>query len=130
MLEAQLDEPDYLNRYTYYDIQTGWFYSQIGQNARLAPWLKSDFGESDLNSIVFGLEVLVRARYCFVQGDYRKALGMMEKHTNKYGLDGFLFGKIGRLLMTAGCFYALKDIPGAIRALEEAYTLSVPNGQE
>jgi LuxR family maltose regulon positive regulatory protein len=127
-LEAQLEEANYLNRYTYYDIQTGWFYSQIDQNARLAPWLKNDFGESDLNSIAFGLEVLIRARYFFVQGDHRKALEVMENHTSKYGLGGFLFGTIGRLIMKSGCLYALKDVPGSMRALEEAYALSVPNG--
>jgi LuxR family maltose regulon positive regulatory protein len=128
LLEAQLGEPNYMNRYTYYDIQTGWFYSQIDQNARLAPWLKNDFEESDLNSIAFGLEVLIRSRYFFVQGDFRKALEVMEKHTNKYGLSGFLFGKIGRLIMKSGCLYALKDLPASMRALEEAYALSVPNG--
>jgi LuxR family maltose regulon positive regulatory protein len=128
LLEAQLGEKEYLNRYTYYDIQTGWFYSQIDQNARLAPWLKTDFGESDLNSIAFGLEVLIRARYFFVRGDHRKALGVMENHTSKYGLGGFLFGTIGRLIMKSGCLYALKDITGSMRALEEAYALSAPNG--
>jgi LuxR family maltose regulon positive regulatory protein len=128
ILEAQLGERTYLNRHTYYDIQTGWFYSQIGQNARLAPWLKSEFGESDLNSTAFGLEVLIRARYFFVQGDYRKALEVMEKHTHKYGLGGFLFGTIGGLLMKSGCLYALKDLAGAMHALEDAYALSVPNG--
>ncbi|GHV76052.1 hypothetical protein AGMMS49942_08730 [Spirochaetia bacterium] len=128
ILESQLEEKNYLNRYTYYDIQTGWFYAQIGQNARLAPWLKNDFGESDLNPIAFGLEVLIRSRYFFVQGDYRKALEVMEKHTSKYGLGGFLFGTIGRLLMKSGCLYALRDLAGAMHALEDAYALSAPNG--
>jgi LuxR family maltose regulon positive regulatory protein len=129
-LEAQLEEPNYLNRYIYYDIHTGWFSSHIGQPARLAPWLKNDFIESDLNSLTFGLEVLIRGIYHYARGDYRKAVWVMEKYTNKYGLNGFLIGKIGRLVMKAICLHALKDIPGAIRALEEAYTLAVPTGMD
>jgi LuxR family maltose regulon positive regulatory protein len=128
ILEAQLEEPNYLNRYIYYDIHTGWFYSHIGQPARLAAWLKNDFIESDLNSLTFGLEILIRGKYHYVRGDYRKAVWVMEKYTNKYGLSGFLFGKLGYLIMKAICLHALKDIPGAIRSLEEAYALAVPIG--
>jgi LuxR family maltose regulon positive regulatory protein len=127
-LEDRLEEPDYLNRYIYYDIYTGWFYSHIGQPARLAPWLKNDFIESDLNSLTFGLEVLVRGKYHYARGNYRKAVWVMEKYTNKYGLSGFLFGKIGRLVMKALCLHVLKDTSGAIRALEEAYALAGPAG--
>ncbi|MDR1596464.1 MAG: LuxR C-terminal-related transcriptional regulator [Treponema sp.] len=127
ILEAQLEEPDYVNRYIYYDIHTGWFYSHIGQPDRLASWLKNDFVESDLSSLSFGLEVMVRGKYHYVRGDYRKAVWVIEKYKSKYGLSGFLFGKLAHLIMKAICLNALKDIPGAIRALEKAYALALPN---
>jgi LuxR family maltose regulon positive regulatory protein len=45
-----------------------------------------------------------------------------------YSYGGFLFGKITLKLLEALCRYHIKDIPGAIAALEAAYELESPNG--
>jgi LuxR family maltose regulon positive regulatory protein len=126
--EALLDEKLYLNRYIYHDIQTGWFYSQIGQAGRIASWLKNDFEESDLNSIAFGLELLVRAKYHYARGDYAMAMKVVKSDAGKYSLGGFLLGRIGQLLVEALCLYGLQDFAGVVRTLEEAYALALPNG--
>jgi LuxR family maltose regulon positive regulatory protein len=126
--EALLDEELYLNRYIYYDIQTGWFYSQIGQSGRIASWIKNDFEESDLNSIAFGLELLVRAKYHYARGDYAMAMEVVKSDAGKYSLGGFLLGRIGQLLVEALCLYGLQDLAGMKRTLEEAYSLALPNG--
>jgi LuxR family maltose regulon positive regulatory protein len=126
--EALLDEQLYLNRYIYYDIQVGWFYSQIGQDGRIAPWLKSDFVENDLNSIASGLDILVRSKYYYARGEYAKAMEVIKKDSGKYSLGGFLLGKLAQRIMEAACLYAMKDIPQAMRVLEEAYNLALPNG--
>jgi LuxR family maltose regulon positive regulatory protein len=126
--EALLDEKLYLNRYIYYDLQTGWFYSQIGQLDRMASWIKNSFEESDLNSIAFGLELLVRAKYYYARRDYVGAMEVVKSNAGKYSLGGFLMGRIGQLVTEALCLYGLHDSAGAVRALEEAYTLALPNG--
>jgi LuxR family maltose regulon positive regulatory protein len=126
--EALLDEQLYLNRYIYYDMQNEWLYAQIGQPGLMAPWIKSDFGESDLSSIVFGLEILARAKYHFARGDYGTAAGLIKNDPGKYSLGGFLLGRIEQLIMEALCSHGMKDSAAAIQALEEAYTLALPNG--
>jgi LuxR family maltose regulon positive regulatory protein len=126
--EALLDEELYLNRYIYYDIQVGWFYSQIGQTGRIAPWLKNDPAENDFNSIASGLDILVRSKYYHARGEYAKAVEVIKRDSGKYSLGGFLLGRLAQRIMEAVCLHAMKDVPGAVRALEEAYALALPNG--
>jgi LuxR family maltose regulon positive regulatory protein len=126
--EALLGEPWYLNRSIYYDIQMGWLYSKIGQADRVAPWLKSEVDESDLNSIASGLNILVRANYYYARGEYGKALRIIQKDTGTYSLGGFLLGRIEECVLEAMCLYAMKDTPGAMLVLEDAYSLALPNG--
>jgi LuxR family maltose regulon positive regulatory protein len=126
--KALLNEQLYMNRSLYYDIQTGWFYSHIGQTGQIAPWLKNDFDENDLNSIASGLDTLVRAKYYYARGDYAKAMNVLRKDTGKYSLGGFLLGKIERRILEAICLYAMEDVAEAELALEDAYSLALPNG--
>jgi LuxR family maltose regulon positive regulatory protein len=128
LVEAQLSQKDYLNRDTYYDIVTSWFYLQLGQTGKVASWLKNDFEESDLNSLVYGLETMVRTKYHFYQGRYQAALAAMTNQRGIYSYGGFLFGKIFFKLLESMCRYRVKDISGAISALEAAYELASPNG--
>jgi LuxR family maltose regulon positive regulatory protein len=128
--EALLGEQLYLNRSIYYDIQTGWLYSHIGQAGRVAPWLKNEFDESDLNSIASGLDILVREGYYYAGGEHARAIAAIRKDKGKYSLGGFLLGQIEERILEALCLYALKDTGGAVRALEDAYSLALPNGFE
>jgi LuxR family maltose regulon positive regulatory protein len=128
LLEAQLSQKDYFNRYTYYDIVTGGFYLRLGQTGKLAPWLINDFEESDLNSLAYGLETMIRIKYHFYQKRYPAALALITNQKGIYGYSGYLFGKIAFNLMEALCHYRMKDISGAALALEAAYELESPNG--
>ncbi|MDR1174719.1 MAG: helix-turn-helix transcriptional regulator [Treponema sp.] len=128
LLEAQLSQKDYFNRDTYYDIVTGGFYIRLRQSERIASWLKNDFEESDLNSLAYGLETMVRIKYHFYQKRYTAALALMTNQKGIYGYSGYLFGKISFKFMEALCLYRIKDIPGAVEALEAAYELESPNG--
>jgi LuxR family maltose regulon positive regulatory protein len=128
LLEAQLSEKEYLNRYTYHDLVMGWFYLQTGQRGRIASWLKSDFEESDLSSLNYGLEALIRAKYHYFEGRYQAAMAAMTSQKGSYSYGNLLFGKISFRSMESLCCYRLNDIPGAIRALEAAWELSAPSG--
>jgi LuxR family maltose regulon positive regulatory protein len=125
--EAQLELTCYLNRFTYYDIITGWFYVQTGALDKLAPWLKDDFEESDLNSINYGLEIVVKAKYHFAEKHYPAALAVLKHREKKYGIWAFVMGKIVILALEAVCHYQLHDKEAAYRTLEEAYNLAEPN---
>jgi LuxR family maltose regulon positive regulatory protein len=122
-----LDEQRYPTRFTNYDILTGWYYAHVGQTDKLAPWLKNDFEESDLNSIVFGLEILVKAKYHFAERRYPAVLAVLESQGARSGRWDFVLGKIEKKVLEAVCRYHLREKEATIAALEEAYRLALPN---
>ena len=124
-LETQLGEDLYMNRYFYHDIVSGWYYIQTGREEKIAPWLKSDYEESELNNIAQGLEKLVKAKYYFSEKRYPAALAVIE---NRGETELILFGDIEMKVLEAVCRYRQSDRAGAFRALGEAYRLAVPAG--
>jgi LuxR family maltose regulon positive regulatory protein len=130
-LEAQLDKVYYVNRFTFFDIVTGSYYSRIGLMGRVARWLKNDFAGSDLNSMNLAQEVLVKARCHITEGRYPAAfaaLSIIENRNNAYDAGDFLFGRVIMKTLEAVCRYRIRDKNGAFAALEKAYRLAVPNG--
>ncbi|MDR0525156.1 MAG: LuxR C-terminal-related transcriptional regulator [Spirochaetaceae bacterium] len=130
-LTAQLDMPKYLNRQVLYDIIIGWYYAQIGRFCLLPEWLTNEFEASDLNSLVHGMETLVKLKYLLSEKRYPAVLAALENQTNRFGLHAFLFGKILIPAMEAVCWYQLRGKEGRPKAfalLETAYTLAAPNG--
>jgi LuxR family maltose regulon positive regulatory protein len=126
-LEAQLNEQDYPTRYTHHEIVTGWYYAHTGQGDKLVPWLKNDFEESDLNSIVFGMEVLVKAKYHFAERRYAAALAALENRGARSSLWNFVLGRLEQKILEAACRCQLREKEAALAALEEAYRLALPN---
>jgi LuxR family maltose regulon positive regulatory protein len=126
-MEAQLEKPQYFNRFAYHDIANGWYFTQIGQTEKLAPWLKNDFEESDLNSMSHGMEILVKAKYHFAEKRYPAALAALENRDKKYEAGDFVIGMIEIYALKALCLYHLRDRKAAFAVLEEAYKLSRPN---
>jgi LuxR family maltose regulon positive regulatory protein len=126
-LEAQLEEQRYMTRFICHDIVMGWYYAHTGQEARMASWLKNDFEESGLNSLVFGLEVVVKAKHHFAERRYPAALAALENRENRSGLWNFVLGRIEKKVLEAVCRYQLREREAAFAALEEAYRLAHPN---
>jgi LuxR family maltose regulon positive regulatory protein len=126
-LEAQLDTVHYFNRFTYHDIVTGWYYAQLGQTGKVAPWLKNDFEESDLNSMSHGLEILVKAKYLFAEKRYPAVLAALEGQEKKYDAGDFVMGMLEIHTLKALCHYYLRNREAAFATLEEAYKLAHPN---
>jgi LuxR family maltose regulon positive regulatory protein len=120
------EKPYYLNRFIQYDIVEGWFVLQLGFMDRLAAWLKNDFEESDLNSLVNGMEILIKAKYHFVEKRYAAALAALESRKDIEG--SIVLGRIENLALMAVCRYSSHDQEGAYAALAEAYALARPNG--
>jgi LuxR family maltose regulon positive regulatory protein len=126
-IEAQRDKQDYPTRFINHDIVTGWYYAHIGQTEKLASWLKNDFEESDLNSIVFGMEIMVKAKYHFSEKRFSAALAVLESRETKNNPWAFVLGKIEMKALEALCRFRLKDKDGAFTALAEAFRLASPN---
>jgi LuxR family maltose regulon positive regulatory protein len=129
-LEALLDEVHYVNRFTYHDVATGWYYAQIGQTDKVASWLKNDFEGSDLNSMNLGLEVLVKAKCHLNEKRYPAALAAlaaMETRNNQYDAGDFILGRISMKALEAVCRYHIKEKQAAFAALKEAWSLANQN---
>jgi LuxR family maltose regulon positive regulatory protein len=124
-LKSQLDNVEFLGGYTLYDIASGWFFAHIRQLDRVAGWLKSDFEKSDLNTLLYGLEKLVQAKCFLAEKNYYAALASLEGQDGRYGLEAFLIGKVEVTALRAVCKYNSGDRTGAIRALTQAYNISV-----
>jgi LuxR family maltose regulon positive regulatory protein len=127
-IDAQLNQAEYLHRYTYHAIVMGWFYVQIGQPDKLASWLRNEFEESDLNSLIHGFEILVKARYLLVEKRYPAAIAALEGGEGEYGPARYIIGRVETLALKAVCRYQLRDKAGAYAVLREAWELSLPNG--
>jgi LuxR family maltose regulon positive regulatory protein len=128
LLDAQLEVPEYLNRYIFHDIMLGWFYAQIGRAEKIAPWLKEEFEERELSSFMLGTESVVRTKWYISGKQYALALASLESRENRFGLEVFLFGRTLIKILEAICRYHLGEKQEALRALEAAYRLAQPNG--
>ena len=124
-LEAELEEPFFPNRFSYYDIVSGWYYIQTGRKDQAAPWIKSDYSESDLNSGAQGLENLVKVKYYIAEKRYPAALAALECRGN---MEPLLLGDIELKVLESICHYRLLNRKKAIMLLGEAYSLAAPAG--
>jgi LuxR family maltose regulon positive regulatory protein len=133
-LDAQLEYAGFLNRYTLYDIETGWFYAQIGQTGKIASWLKNDFEESELNTTFHGFEILVKAKCSFAEKRYQAVLktisfpmGSSSPQGRIYGLGKFLLGRLEMTVLRAVTLHALGEKEKALAALEDAWDMAASN---
>jgi LuxR family maltose regulon positive regulatory protein len=127
-IDACLEQPAFINRGIYHDLVTGIFYLQTGRPKKIAAWLKSEFEESDFNSLVHGLEMLIKAKYHLAEKRYPAVLVDLERRGSKYGPGAFVLGKLEAKVLEAVCRYRMDDTAGALRDMEAAWELAKDNG--
>jgi LuxR family maltose regulon positive regulatory protein len=126
-MEAQLEIPEYLNRYTLHDIIMGRFYTRLGLTEKIAPWLRTENEEGELNVLFRNFDTLVKARYLFAEKNYPLVLTALEEEKTRGDLGSFLLGFLEMAALEAITRYQLGDREGAFRALQGAYEAAVPN---
>jgi LuxR family maltose regulon positive regulatory protein len=126
-MDERLRNQDFFNRYMLLDIAKGWFYAHIGQTDRAASWLKNEFEESDLNTLINTQEILVKAKCFFAEKRYPAALAFLKDFRDHSGSGSFLLGMLEMKALEAVCLYYNKKQGLAFAALEEAYELSRSN---
>jgi LuxR family maltose regulon positive regulatory protein len=129
-LEAQLEIPDYLNRYTIHDIGMGRFYAQIGLTGKIAPWIRNEYEEGDLNALFHNFNVLVRAWCLFAEKDYAAAAAALSREEDRRYLESFLLGKLEITILEAAIRFHQGDEPGALALLKSAWEMAAPNSLE
>jgi LuxR family maltose regulon positive regulatory protein len=118
-IAAQRKQEHYSGRFTRCDIIMGWYYIQMGEPEKIAPWLKNDFEDSDLNNRGRGLEILVKSKYHLCKKNYPAALATLSGRKDFEG--GLLLGKLETLALRAVCLYVGRDREGALGCLQELY---------
>jgi LuxR family maltose regulon positive regulatory protein len=141
-LDAQLENLRFLNRYILHDIETGWFYAQIGQTEKIASWLKNDFEESELNTMFHGFETLVKAKCSFAEKRYEAVLRTLSSPQRGslpgdpknppfggggYGLEEVLLGRLEMTVLKAAAFHKLGEKEKALAAFEDAWDMAASN---
>ena len=126
-METQLDIADYINRYVIHEIMTGWFYAHIGETERMAPWLKNDYEESDLNLMFHNYETMVKAKYLFAEKKYKEALNFIEKKGVREGLVYFHLGMLEITVLKAAIQSRMGKEGAAIKTLKAAYEMASSN---
>jgi LuxR family maltose regulon positive regulatory protein len=126
-LEAQLEIEEYINRFIYHDIITGWYYIQTGEPEKLASWLRNDIEEDELNTIFPSIDILVKAKYAFVKNQYEKIITILRRGESKNGIGSYLLGKLELKLLEGAAKYRQGENEEAFEALEAAWEMASPN---
>ncbi|MDR2630988.1 MAG: LuxR C-terminal-related transcriptional regulator [Spirochaetaceae bacterium] len=127
LLEAQLQVPEYTNRFLHYDVVSGWFYAHIGKTGKIASWILEGPAEGEENFLAESPEVLVRIKGHIAEKQYAAALAVLEEAQTSYGLGAFLLGKLEMKVLEAVCLHYDEKPEAALAALEAAYGLAMPN---
>jgi LuxR family maltose regulon positive regulatory protein len=122
-----LEKPDFLNRQTHYDVKVGWIRIQLGCPDLIAPWLKNDFEASDLSSLVYGVEALVKAKYHFIMREYPAALAVLKDQENRDRLWSYVIGRVEIKVLEAVCYYKMGSRKEALACLDAAWEEAAPN---
>jgi LuxR family maltose regulon positive regulatory protein len=126
-LEQQLEYHGFSNRHLLYDIETGWFYAMIGEQQRVASWLKSKNWMSGAVAPLDGFSDYTRSKFYLADKDYSALQAFLDSRDNGAGVSKYLFGQICIKANSAVCNYQLGNKEQALSCLLEAYELASPN---
>ncbi|MDR2103674.1 MAG: hypothetical protein LBP42_06195, partial [Treponema sp.] len=126
-MEALLENSEYLNRYNIHDITMGRFYTRLGLTGKIAPWLRTEHGEEELNLLFRGFDTLVKIRCLFNERDYPAALRLLEQDQVRSDPGSLLLGMLEMTTLEAVIRHLLGDRDGAFRALKRAYDAACPH---
>jgi len=123
-MRDQLNNPDFWSRQTYYDLDTGLFYAQIGLPEMVPTWFIMDEREQALKVRVPARELVVSAKYYIASKEYEQALTMLCAMTPREPQERFLFGELILSLLMAVAKIKNGDVAGALVDFEKAWQLS------
>jgi LuxR family maltose regulon positive regulatory protein len=127
-LDSQLAITEYLNRYTIHDIIMGRLYARLDLPEQIAPWLKAEPAQGDLNALSRSFDNLIKARCLLTGKDYAGVLRTLEEERAGGGLAEFLLGMLEITVLEAVACHLLGDQEGAAAALGRAYEAAHPHG--
>jgi LuxR family maltose regulon positive regulatory protein len=127
-VEAQLEIPEFFNSHAIHDVVMGRFYIRIGLVEKVAPWLREPVEEAELNGMIRGFDVLIKARCFFAEKNYPAMLQVLEEEAVRGDLGAFILGKLEIMALEAAARYHLGETETALDILEAAYLTAAPQG--
>jgi len=123
-IKANLENPDYFNRYVDYDITLCWYYCALGLPEKIPEWLKDNFSFYAYTSFIENYANQMKARYFNMTRNYSPLLSYIKDMRQR---ESYLFGRVEMLAIEACVHYKMKNREGACATLEEAYNTASPN---
>ena len=123
-MKSHLDEDQYINRFTNYDISASWYLCIIGLPEEIPDWLKENFSPYGHASFIENFANIMKAWFCFLTRNYPPLLSYIKEMKKR---ESFLFGRIEMLAMEACVYYRMKEKKQSFAALYEAYKIASPN---
>jgi LuxR family maltose regulon positive regulatory protein len=127
-LTTRMEKGEYITRYNIHDMLMGRFYICLGLVEKIAPWLRLERGEEELNVLSRGFDTLARVRYLIIEKNCPVALQILEEEQARGDLGSFLFGFLEMTVLEAVTRHQLGDREGALEALKKAYDAGLPHG--
>ncbi|MCL2151688.1 MAG: LuxR C-terminal-related transcriptional regulator [Oscillospiraceae bacterium] len=123
-MEALLEENDFYNRFSIYDIVLGWYYYAMRRPEKIPSWLKGKFTPYSLTNLLDNFSNQIKARYYYMAKKYSVLLNYIKEQGQ---LESTLYGRIEMLAMEACVFYQMKDKKASYSTLLAAYEIASPN---
>jgi LuxR family maltose regulon positive regulatory protein len=117
---------DYQNRFIYDDLFRSWHYAHIGDSSKVAAWLRRETDQSELNSLIRGIDLIISAKYFYMEKNYASALAMLDASRSTAG--SFVFGRIEAEVLASLCLYKSGSRQEAYEALKKAWEAAAPGG--
>jgi LuxR family maltose regulon positive regulatory protein len=123
-MEALLEENEYYNRFSIYDIVLGWYYYVLRRPEKIPGWLKGKFTPYSPTNLLDNFSNQIKARYYYLSKKYSVLLAYLEEQKQQ---ESMLYGRVELLAMEACARYQMKDRAGAFAALFGAFEVASPN---
>jgi len=122
--KALLDETEYHNRFTDYDLTLSWYFCFLGMPERTSDWLQENFAPYSYTGFLENFWNQITARYCYAARNFSPLLAYIEEMKTR---ESILFERIELLAIEACVHYKMKDKEKAFAALRAAYDDALPN---
>ena len=127
-MKALLDKPDFPNRFTLFDISSGWMYAHTGVADNIAAWLSDEF-QGTTYDIHNGYEALVKAKALFSQCRFNDALELLDRDDVRNSLGAFYLGMLEITVLKMALYRRIGDKARALQMLESAYEMAFIPGE-
>ena len=124
-LKKELDEVNFPNRHSYYDLVTGYYFIQTGEFEKIAPWIKNEYYESNLVSAAELLIKFIQAKYLFAVKKYPAAIALIN---SRIAEEPLLLGELELKTLEAVCHFRQKNREKAYKILKTVYDLAKESG--